>query len=395
MIDKISNHIQNPISGDWGNELSEDSDSFTFVLRTTNFTNVGKIKYTDVVKRDIEAKVLEKKLLKQNDIIIEKSGGSDNIPVGRVVFFDINKDNFICNNFTSIIRCKDTLRSKYLFYFLFRNHKLNVTAHYQNKTTGIRNLQLKRYLETQIPIPPLPQQEKIVKVLDLSSGLIEKQQELIKKYDFFLKSKFIEMFGDPISNPMGWEVVKLGNLTKVQTGKTPSRKNAEYWIDGTVNWAKTTEVNQTVITEVEEKITDLAVKECNMILFQKETILIAMYGQGKTRGKVVLLGTSTTINQAFGAILPSNNFETLYLLKLLDFMYENIRDLGRGGNQENLNLDIVRGINIILPPLTLQNKFAQIVAKIEQIKSQESQKLTQLQTLHASLMEKAFKGEIA
>ena len=130
------------------------------------------------------------------------------------------------------------------------------------------------------------------------------------------------------------------------------------------------------------------------ILFPKNTILIAMYGQGKTRGKVVLLGVATTINQAFGAILESAKFNTLYLLKLLDYLYETIRDLGRGGNQENLNLDIVRGIKIILPPITLQNKFAKIVEKIETIKTKESKKLEHLETLHSSLMDKAFRGEI-
>ena len=208
MLDKTSNHIHTPISGDWGKETKDDNN-FTYVLRTTNFTNIGKIDYKNVVKRDIEKKVLEKKELNCNDIIIEKSGGSDKIPVGRVVFFDKEDKNYICNNFTSIIRCRETLKAKYLFYYLYRNHKKNITAYYQNKTTGIRNLQLKRYLNTKIPIPPLPQQEKIVKVLDISSALIEKQKELISKYDLFLKSKFIEMFGDPVSNPMGWEVEKL------------------------------------------------------------------------------------------------------------------------------------------------------------------------------------------
>ena len=193
---------------------------------------------------------------------------------------------------------------------------------------------------------------------------------------------------------MGWEVDKIGNITNVQTGKTPSRKNSDYWENGTVNWAKTTEVNQGVLTNVEEQITDLAVKECNMISFPNNTILIAMYGQGKTRGKVALLGVSTTINQAFGAILSNESFKTLYLLKSLDYMYDSIRDLGRGGNQENLNLDIVRGIKIILPPIELQNKFALIVEKIETIKSQETKKLEHLEMLHKSLMNKAFKGEI-
>jgi type I restriction enzyme S subunit len=293
---------------------------------------------------------------------------------------------------SGIVVEQDDVNLHYLYNYL-KSIKEKVIS--QGRGVAQNNINLGMLKNIDIPIPPLPQQEKIVKVLDISSALIEKQKELIEKYDLFLKSKFIEMFGDPISNPMGWNVEKLGDLTQVKTGKTPSRKKLEYWNDGTVNWAKTTEVNQGILTEVEEHISDLAVKECNMIMFPKNTILIAMYGQGKTRGKVVLLGVPTTINQAFGAILKSDKFATLYLLKLLDYMYENIRDLGRGGNQENLNLDIVRGINIILPPIELQNKFASIVEKTEQIKEQETKKLEHLQTLHVSLMDKAFKGEIS
>ena len=314
----------------------------------------------------------------------------------KKISFISKKDLPLCLN-TSTMRFK-TLNEKILNinfykYFLMSDifkHQL------QKLITGSAQLNFgpSHIKKMFAPLPPLPQQEKIVKVLDKSASLIEQQKQLIEKYDVFLKSKFIEMFGDPITNPMGWEVKKLGDLAKVQTGKTPSRKNSDYWTNGTVNWAKTTEVNQNYIIEVEEKITDLAVKECHMIVFQENTILIAMYGQGKTRGKVVLLGVSATINQAFGAILPSSKYETLYLLKLLDYMYENIRDLGRGGNQENLNLDIVRGINIILPPKELQNKFAFLATKIQAIKEKEAQKLNYLETLHVSLMDKAFKGEI-
>jgi len=308
--------------------------------------------------------------------------------VGLALYFDgkfeAYQRTYILNNFTE--------NSRYIFYNLKRYWIIhNESRQFGSATNYIKMDNITKY---PILIPPLTQQEKIVKVLDISSQLIEKQKELIKDYDLFLKSKFIEMFGDPIKNPMGWEVDKIGNITNVQTGKTPSRKNSDYWENGTVNWAKTTEVNQGVLTNVEEQITDLAVKECNMISFPNNTILIAMYGQGKTRGKVALLGVSTTINQAFGAILSNESFKTLYLLKSLDYMYDSIRDLGRGGNQENLNLDIVRGIKIILPPIELQNKFALIVEKIETIKSQETKKLEHLEMLHKSLMNKAFKGEI-
>lgn len=314
-----------------------------------------------------------------------------------VMFYDRDKQKAYLisgkswvNNHAHVLRARKNISiNKYILNYL------NI-FHYKGYVSGATRLKLNqsRMSKIPIPIPPLQQQEKIVKVLDLTLNLIEKQKKLLEKYDLFLKSKFIEMFGDPIKNPMGWETNKIGNITKVKTGKTPSRKKSEYWENGTVNWAKTTEVNQSKLTYTEELITEQALNECKLIMFPKNTILIAMYGQGKTRGKVVLLDIETTINQAFGAILPNDNYNSIYLLKVLDLMYQDIRDLGRGGNQENLNMDIVKNISIILPPIELQNKFASIVEKIETIKEKENQKLKQMNDLHNSMMNKAFKGEI-
>ena len=305
-----------------------------------------------------DGEIEEKYLIHKGDILISWSASLD--------VYKWDKEEAVLNQHIFNTKINNKLITDDYFYYTIKKALVKILSNLHGST--MQHITKGRFEDIEILLPPLPQQEKIVKVLDKSASLVEQQKQLIEKYDVFLKSKFIEMFGDPITNPMGWEVKKLGDLAKVQTGKTPSRKNSDYWTNGTVNWAKTTEVNQNYIIEVEEKITDLAVKECHMIVFQENTILIAMYGQGKTRGKVVLLGVSATINQAFGAILPSSKYETLYLLKLLDYMYENIRDLGRGGNQENLNLDIVRGINIILPPKELQNKFAFLATKIQAIK---------------------------
>lgn len=297
--------------------------------------------------------------------------------------------SWITGNAIALTEKKDYIDENYVAYFLRKDKLQSVISGSAQPQITVTNLS-----KLKIPIPPLQQQEKIVKVLDLTSNLIEKQKELLKNYDLFLKSKFIEMFGDPISNPMGWKIEKIGNITKLQTGKTPSRQKSKYWENGNINWAKTTEVNQSILTYTEEFITELALKECKLITFPVNTILMAMYGQGKTRGKVVITKIETAINQAFGAILPNDTYNSLYLLKVLDLMYQDIRDLARGGNQENLNMDIVKNIKIIFPPLELQNKFASIVEKIETIKEKENQKLKQLEDLHNSLMQKAFKGEI-
>lgn len=152
----LKNIIEKPISGEWGSDGGD-----TRVLRATNFTNQGVIDYGSVVLRNIDERKVNSKKLKPGDIIIEKSGGSPTQPVGRVVYFE-KDETYLCNNFTSVLRLKsDKVYSKYLFYILFSNHRFGFTENFQNKTTGIINLQLTRYIDkTSVLLPPLENQKK-------------------------------------------------------------------------------------------------------------------------------------------------------------------------------------------------------------------------------------------
>ena len=161
---KIKEAIKDKITGEWG--AADDVGLGVQVLRTTNFTNAGRINYKKVVKRNIPNSLIEKKKLLPGDIIIEKSGGSPNQPVGRVVFFDNNSDLFLCNNFTAILRPSERLVPKYFFYDLFYKYLSQVTLKYQNKTTGIINLQLDRYLDEKINVPSFVKQQQIVQTHD-------------------------------------------------------------------------------------------------------------------------------------------------------------------------------------------------------------------------------------
>ena len=152
----IKELITDKISGEWGDD-SIYGDGYK-VIRTTNFTNLGKINFENVVERKIDEKKVNQKYLKKGDVIIEKSGGSPTQPVGRVVFFDLNtNEKYLCNNFTAILRPNSKLVcSKYLFYQLHLLHTRGRTLKYQNKTTGIINLKLDNYLEEKIEVPLNP-----------------------------------------------------------------------------------------------------------------------------------------------------------------------------------------------------------------------------------------------
>ena len=194
--------------------------------------------------------------------------------------------------------------------------------------------------------------------------------------------------------PEDWEVVKLGKIATVETGKTPLRSNKQFWDNGTINWATTTEVNETYIVSTNEKITNQAVAELKMKILPINTILLAMYGQGKTRGKVALLRIESTINQAFASIKPNKNYSTNFVFNYLDKSYEKIRDLSHGSNQDNLNLDIVKALQIPLPPLKEQEKIAEILTTWDEAITKQTELLEAKELLKIALMQKLLSGEV-
>lgn len=150
--------------------------------------------------------------------------------------------------------------------------------------------------------------------------------------------------------PESWAVDRLGAHHSVVSGATPSRDNPAYWSGGTIPWVKTTEVAYCVINETEERITPKGLAESSAKLLPAGTLLMAMYGQGVTRGKVAILGIDAACNQACAAIAPNDNaIQIRYLYHFLSWRYEAIRSLAHGGQQQNLNLEIVRDLPIAYP----------------------------------------------
>jgi type I restriction enzyme, S subunit len=244
-----------------------------------------------------------------------------------------------------------------------------------------------------IPLPPLAEQERIVCLLDRAEALRKLRAQASARMDKFVPALFYEMFGDLREADNKWKVAKIGELTQVKTGGTPSRKEPKYF-GGNIPWVKTTEVNQSIIVDTEEKITEEALKNSNCEIFPATTILVAMYGQGTTRGRTGKLGISASTNQACAAILPSDEFDPDYLWTLLQMSYEKIRNLGRGGNQPNLNLSMIKNFEILLPSLSIQREFAQRVQEAREIQSRQAQSAEKVEALYQSMLSRAFAGEL-
>ena len=287
-----------------------------------------------------------------------------------------------------VIASSKNLDDQYLFYFLPRPLK-QIEA--KSNFVTVKHLSVKQIQAIKIPLPPLEEQRRIAAILDKADGVRRKRKEAIRLTEELLKSTFLEMFGDPVTNPKGWEICKIGKITDVKTGKTPSREDEENY-GGDIRWVKTTEVRELIIKETEEFLTKKGASQVS--IFPKNTILIAMYGQGATRGRTALLGLPCATNQACAAIMPSEKYAPFYLWTLLRLSYERLRELGRGGNQPNLNLSMVKNFLIPMPPLEKQIYFQNIVLNLQSQRQKMDLNLQYHDNLFNSLLQKAFRGEL-
>ena len=151
-----------------------------------------------------------------------------------------------------------------------------------------------------IPVPPLTEQRKIAAVLGLVQRAIEQQERLIALTTELKKALLHKLFteglrGEPQKQteigpvPESWEIVPLGSLAKVGNGSTPKRDNEGYWRGGTIPWLISTKIHERLITETDQFVTDLAVKECHLPRVRSGSLLIAITGQGKTLGNSALV----------------------------------------------------------------------------------------------------------
>ena len=287
MKTKLNKLISETISGEWGEEDIRFQN--VNIIRAANFNNDGTIDYSKlverailkdlkengIVKRIVDEKKIETKKLIDEDIIIEKSGGGPQTPVGRIVYF-INPDNktYLCNNFTQIIRVdKNKIYPKYFFYGLQHLYDTKRVLKYQNQTTGLINLKLERYLQEEIEVPSLDIQLKIYTQLEIIQKLIDDRKKSILILEKLQRSEFFNLFGDPVKNSKKFKTISLSNsIFKISSGFTPSRSNSDYF-NGNILWAKSTDVKGEIIENTEETISEKAISETGAKVFLKGSVL--------------------------------------------------------------------------------------------------------------------------
>ena len=200
--------------------------------------------------------------------------------------------------------------------------------------------------------------------------------------------------------PQGWVWATIDQIAQVGTGVTPLRSKSAYFNEGTIPWVTSGALNSEAVASATELVTELALKECRLELYPVGSLLVAMYGEGKTRGKCSELRIPATINQAIAAIVlePAAQSCKAYLKAFLLDSYEKMRAQASGGVQPNLNLQIVKAIALPLPPCSEQAEITQLLdGQFDQISQQQIAVQVSLQQSTAqrqNILRAAFSGQL-
>lgn len=188
--------------------------------------------------------------------------------------------------------------------------------------------------------------------------------------------------------------VRLGSIAKVVSGGTPNRRDAALW-GGTIPWVKTAQIRTGTISasDVDEWITSAGLEQSSARLVPRGTILMAMYGQGKTRGRVAILGLDAAINQACAAILLRPLADRDYVYHQLSYRYEKIRALSNTGSQENLNAELIREIAFPFPPHQEQREIAQVLSAWDAAIEKRSQLVAAKERACRGLMQRLYRDD--
>lgn len=388
------------IDGGYAFKSDEFVQNKTPIIRIGNIVD-GNVEIDYSIGYDTKNKNLDKYLIKKNNILIAMSGAT----TGKLAMYR-NNDIALLNQRVGRFNVIDNnmLYNDYLYYYLrsdFVQGKIKVMA----SGCAQPNISPKQLLSIHIPVPPLEAQKKIVKVLEKAEKALEKRKEAIRLLDELVKSRFVEMFGDPINNPVGWEVKKLKNIsTKILSGNTP-KGGSEVYVDDGIMFFRSQNVwkNRLVLDDIAYIDKETHKKMLKSSLKHRD---ILMTKTGRINTENSSLGrASMYLGEDDGANINGH----VYLIRLKEEILNEfilfiltskeyrgyIRSVCVGGiDKRQLNKEHIEEFPIIFPPIEKQKKFVNFVNQVDKLKFEMQKSLEEMENNFNSLMQDAFNGKL-
>ncbi|PNQ78616.1 restriction endonuclease subunit S [Paenibacillus sp. F4] len=416
-----------------GHQLTDEKTDYPYI-RVTDFgestINIENVKYL----QEETASKISRYTISTKDIYISIAG-----TIGKTGIIPKELDGANLTENAAKIVLGSGVSNKFLHY-LFRSSEIQEQIFLSTVSSSQPKLALFRIEELYIPLPNKSEQVKIADKIEILFAKIDEAKQLIDEaketfelrragileaalkgelttsfrkneivedaHSLYKKLKSETTFKAKInpeiletdirhSIPSTWKWVKLGDVLKITSGGTPKKAFKEYYLDGKVPWIKTGEIKWNRISQAEEHITQLGVEKSSAKWLPKNSVLVAMYGQGLTRGRAAILDIEATCNQAVCALLPSSYITPEYLYYYFMEGYNRFRSIAKGGNQENLSATMISEFLLPLPPLEEQLKIVELLDGFFNKELQVKELLNiNVDEIKSAVLSKAFKGEL-
>ncbi|EIU1653486.1 restriction endonuclease subunit S [Pseudomonas aeruginosa] len=353
-------------------QFTNESEGRLPIIRIQNISDVA----TDFIYWDGVA--LEKYIIKDGDLLLSLSG--------NVKLCEWSFGNALLNQ--RIVKLAPTacVDKRYFYWAL---HRVVAKIEAMARHAVIANVSVTDLKEFQIPLPPLPEQKRIAAILDKADAIRRKRQQAIQLADDFLRAVFLDMFGDPVTNPKGWPLKRFGEIGTWSSGGTPSRTVSDFF-EGEINWYSAGELNSRYLDGSVEKISESAIKNSAAKIFKKDSLLVGMYDTAAM--KISILKEDSSCNQACANVECNELANVEWLYSYIDYAKDSYLSRRRGVRQKNLNLGMIRDFLLPLPPRDLQDEFVRFVSAVFGIKKKQQEGNDF--PVFESLSLKAFSGQL-
>ncbi|HTN69038.1 MAG TPA: restriction endonuclease subunit S [Dysgonamonadaceae bacterium] len=331
-------------------------------------------------------------LIQEGDLVIAMTDlANDPKILGIPTIVETGEKTWLLNQRAGKLIVKDSSKAdkNYLRYIL--NHPIHRNYYKMFAGGGLQiNVGKKEILGVKIPLPPLKTQQHIAQILDDAAALRDKTKQLLAEYDLLAQAIFLEMFGDPGNNPKGWEKSKTIDYCDCIV---PGRDKPKSF-SGDIPWVTTNDLEHLNFTNQSKLNIGLTIEEIEQVkakVIPSGSVIITCVGD---LGVVTINNKNMVVNQQLHTFQCSEKINNVFLMYNLSFQKPYMYKMASSTTVPYMNKTISNGIPTILPPIELQNQFAEKIALIEQQKALAKQELQESEDLFNCLLQKAFKGEL-
>ena len=374
----------------------ENVESGVIQIRMNNVDTQGRLSFETIRRVPATKKELKKCSLVVGDVLFNNTNSPE--LVGKCCVFNGHDEPVVfSNHFTRLKPQSNKLDSKFLAHFLVAKWQQGLFTHICKRWVNQAAVQKERLFEVEIPLPPLPEQKRIAAILDKADAIRRKRKATLDMADEFLRATFLDMFGDPLTNPKEWKVKRLEEVVKKGTSITYGIVQAGPHVENGIPYIKTGDmVNGQIKTVGLSKTSHEIVKKFKRSEVNYGDLVFSIRASVGAVAELPLELDGANLTQGTAKLSPGDQILKKFLLHCLRTkgFQTLITQRCKGATFKEITLKSLREMPVIIPPMQLQNKFELMANAFEKMNTTTSAAFSMADDLFASLSQRAFRGEL-